>query len=126
MKRTWLAITVILLTAFTPLTSTAADSPIVFTVIVRAGEHSPDSVSVEVGTTVQYKNVDTRENITHYIGFDGNGDGDFTDAETISGVDAMLAKDFESCRRVGLSEVNSRPWALYLATQAARLLSPVL
>ncbi|AVF06072.1 cardiolipin synthase [Devosia sp. I507] len=50
----------------------------------------------------------------------------FTDAETISGVDAMLTKDFESCRRVGLSEVNSRPWALYLATQAARLLSPVL
>lgn len=50
----------------------------------------------------------------------------FTDAETISGVDAMLAKDFESSRRVGLSEVNSRPWALYLATQAARLLSPVL
>ena len=50
----------------------------------------------------------------------------FTDAQTISGVDAMLAKDFESCRQVGLSEVNSRPWALYLATQAARLLSPVL
>lgn len=50
----------------------------------------------------------------------------FTDAETIAGVDAMLARDFESCRRVGLSEVNSRLWALRLATQAARLLSPVL
>lgn len=50
----------------------------------------------------------------------------FTDAETIAGVDAMLARDFESCRRVGLSEVNCRLWALRLATQAARLLSPVL
>jgi len=50
----------------------------------------------------------------------------FTDVETIAGVDAMLIKDFESCRRVGVSEVNSRPWALRLATQAARLLSPVL
>ncbi len=50
----------------------------------------------------------------------------FTDVETIAGVDAMLIEDFESCRRVGVSEVNSRPWALRLATQAARLLSPVL
>lgn len=50
----------------------------------------------------------------------------FTDPETIAGVDAMLARDFESCRRVGLSEVDSRLWALRLATQAARLLSPVL
>ncbi|MEQ8600490.1 MAG: cardiolipin synthase [Devosia sp.] len=50
----------------------------------------------------------------------------FTDPETIAGVDATLARDFESCRRVGLSEVDSRLWALRLATQAARLLSPVL
>ena len=41
-------------------------------------------------------------------------------------VEAMLVKDFESCRQVGLSEVKTRPWPLYLATQTARLLSPVL
>jgi len=50
----------------------------------------------------------------------------FTDAGTIAGVDDMLSKDFESCRQVGLAEVQSRHRGLYLATQAARLLSPVL
>lgn len=50
----------------------------------------------------------------------------FTDTATISNVEAMLLQDFEVCRQVGRAEVESRPWALYLATQAARLLSPVL
>ncbi|NMA96847.1 MAG: cardiolipin synthase [Phyllobacteriaceae bacterium] len=50
----------------------------------------------------------------------------FPDADTIADVEAMLLKDFESCRRVGLSEVRSRPWPLYVLTQAAKLLSPVL
>jgi hypothetical protein len=110
MKRTWLAFTVILLTAFTPLTSTAADSPMVFTVIVRAGEHSPDLVSVEVGTTVQYKNVDTRENVTHYIGFDGNGDGDFTDTGEFSSGPLNGTCDWENdsdCRVAWIFVINS-------------------
>jgi len=50
----------------------------------------------------------------------------FTDPSTIAAVEAMLLKDFEACRQVGLSEVETRPWPIYLATQAARLLSPVL
>ncbi|UYO01295.1 MAG: cardiolipin synthase [Devosia sp.] len=50
----------------------------------------------------------------------------FTDAETIAGVEAMLLEDFKSCRQVGRAEVESRPWPLYVMTQAARLLSPVL
>jgi cardiolipin synthase len=50
----------------------------------------------------------------------------FTDETTVDNVERMLLKDFESCRQVGLSEVQTRPWPLYLATQAARLLSPVL
>lgn len=50
----------------------------------------------------------------------------FTDKTTISDVETMLVQDFEACRQVGRAEVESRPWALYLATQAARLLSPVL
>ena len=110
MKRTLLAFTVILLTAFTPLISTAADSPTVFTVIVRAGEHSPDSVSVIVGTTVQYKNVDTRENVTHYIGFDGNGDGDFTDAGEFSSGPLNGTCDWENdsgCRVAWIFVINS-------------------
>lgn len=50
----------------------------------------------------------------------------FTDPQTISAVEAMLLKDFEACRQVSLAEVESRSWPLYVVTQAARLLSPVL
>jgi cardiolipin synthase A/B len=50
----------------------------------------------------------------------------FTDKTTIGAVESMLLKDFESCRQVGQSEIQTRSWPLYLATQAARLLSPVL
>lgn len=48
------------------------------------------------------------------------------DPDTIANVEAMLLKDFESCRQVGLAEVESRPFPLYIATQFARLLSPLL
>jgi cardiolipin synthase len=50
----------------------------------------------------------------------------FTDPGMIDNVEAMLLKDFESCRQVGLAEVRSRPVMLYFLTQAARLLSPLL
>jgi cardiolipin synthase len=50
----------------------------------------------------------------------------FTAETTISNVEAMLLNDFKSCRRVSQSEIETRHWPLYLATQAARLLSPVL
>jgi cardiolipin synthase A/B len=48
------------------------------------------------------------------------------DPDTIANVEAMLLKDFESCRQVSRSEIESRPFPLYLATQFARLLSPLL
>nr|WP_248306243.1 cardiolipin synthase [Devosia oryzisoli] len=50
----------------------------------------------------------------------------FPDPKTISAVEAMLLEDFKACRQVGMAEVESRPLPLYVATQAARLLSPVL
>ncbi|WP_367948206.1 cardiolipin synthase [Devosia sp. WQ 349K1] len=50
----------------------------------------------------------------------------FTDPATINNIEAMLLKDFELCRKVELSEVRSRNWLFYVATQAAKLFSPVL
>ncbi|MBJ3785533.1 cardiolipin synthase [Devosia sediminis] len=50
----------------------------------------------------------------------------FTDQTTIGNVEAMLLEDFNACRLVSRSEVETRPWPLYLGSQAARLLSPVL
>ncbi|QQR40841.1 cardiolipin synthase [Devosia rhizoryzae] len=50
----------------------------------------------------------------------------FPDPDTISSVEAMLLDDFESCRQVGMAEVQSRPFPFYFITQFARLLSPLL
>ncbi|MFC3705963.1 cardiolipin synthase [Devosia honganensis] len=50
----------------------------------------------------------------------------FTHPDTIEAVEKMLLADFEACREVGRAEIESRPLPLYVATQAARLLSPVL
>jgi cardiolipin synthase len=50
----------------------------------------------------------------------------FTDPKTIDGVEAMLLDDFKNCRQVDLYEVKTRPMHMRFATQAARLLSPVL
>jgi len=65
----------------------AAHEPDTFTVIVREDSHSPLEVNLVVNDTVQYYNADGRENITHEIGLDLNGDGDFIDeGEFSSGV----------------------------------------
>ena len=65
----------------------AAHEPDTFTVIVREDSHDPLEVNLIVNDTVQYYNADSRENITHEIGLDLNGDGDFTDeGEFSSGV----------------------------------------
>jgi len=65
----------------------AAHEPDTFTVIVREDTHDPLEVNLIVNDTVQYYNADSRENITHEIGLDLNGDGDFTDeGEFSSGV----------------------------------------
>ena len=65
----------------------AAHEPDTFTVIVREDSHSPLEVNLVINDTVQYYNADSRENITHEIGLDLNGDGDFIDeGEFSSGV----------------------------------------
>ena len=56
-----------------------AHEPDTFTVIVREDTHDPLEVNLIVNDTVQYYNADSRENITHEIGLDLNGDGDFID-----------------------------------------------
>jgi hypothetical protein len=61
-----------------------AHEPDTFTVIVRDDSHTPTEVSLVINDTVQYYNVDNRENITHEIGLDLNGDGDFDDADEFS------------------------------------------
>ena len=64
-----------------------AHEPDTFTVIVREDRHDPSEVNLVVNDTVQYYNVDSRENITHVIGLDLNGDDDFDDeGEFSSGV----------------------------------------
>ena len=64
-----------------------AHEPDTFTVIVREDRHDPSAVSLVVNDTVQYYNVDSRENVTHTIGLDLNGDNDFDDeGEFSSGV----------------------------------------
>ncbi len=50
----------------------------------------------------------------------------FTDPKAMADVEAMLEEDFKLCRQVSLAEVSSRSMPLYFATQAAKLLSPVL
>ncbi|MET3896245.1 cardiolipin synthase [Devosia sp. UYZn731] len=50
----------------------------------------------------------------------------FTDPKTITAVETMLLDDFKNCRQVDLYEVKTRPMRMRFATQAARLLSPVL
>lgn len=50
----------------------------------------------------------------------------FTDPQAMADVEAMLEEDFKLCRQVSLAEVSSRSMPLYFATQAAKLLSPVL
>lgn len=50
----------------------------------------------------------------------------FADKDTINKVETMLLEDFELCREVAIDEVKGRSLLLRFATQAARLLSPVL
>ena len=50
----------------------------------------------------------------------------FADKQTIDAVETMLLDDFKKCREVGIDEVKSRSLPMRFATQAARLLSPLL
>ena len=62
----------------------SAHEPERFTVIVREDTHSPLEANLIVNDSVQYLNYDSRENITHEIGLDLNGDGDFNDTDEFS------------------------------------------
>ncbi len=88
----------------------AAHDPSTYTVIVRQGNHSPNQVSIIVSDTVQYYNVDDRENITHHIGLDLNGDGDFDDENEFSSGPLSGVCDWDndsSCRRSWSLPFNS-------------------
>jgi cardiolipin synthase len=50
----------------------------------------------------------------------------FSDAPSIDKVEGMLNTDFELCRQVSIEEVKGRPLHMRFATQAAKLLSPLL
>ncbi len=98
----------LLLPLFAGLAS--AHEPDTFTVIVREDRHDPMEVSLIINDTVQYVNVDYRENITHHIGLDLNGDNDFDDeGEFSSGVlNSTCDWDNESeCRVAWILHVNT-------------------
>lgn len=50
----------------------------------------------------------------------------FTDKTTIGNIEAMLLDDFAKCRKVEISEVQSRPLHERFLAQAAKLFSPLL
>ena len=98
------------LASITLLPTSHAHVPDTFTVIVRGGEHSPLSVSLVVNDTVQYKNEDHRENVTHYIGFDGNQDGDFNDEGEFSSGALNATCDWANdsgCRTAWILVINN-------------------
>ena len=87
----------------------AAHEPDTFTVIVREDSHDPLEVNLVVNDTVQYYNADDRENITHEIGLDLNGDGDFDDEGEFSSGTLHSECDWENetdCRVAWIFVIN--------------------
>ena len=87
----------------------AAHEPDTFTVIVREDSHDPLEVNLVVNDTVQYYNADDRENITHVIGLDLNGDGDFDDEGEFSSGTLHSECDWENeseCRVAWIFVIN--------------------
>ena len=87
----------------------SAHEPDTFTVIVREDSHDPLEVDLVVNDTVQYYNVDHRENITHEIGLDLNGDGDFDDTDEFSSGPLHSECDWENdsdCRVAWIFVIN--------------------
>ncbi|MBA46272.1 MAG: hypothetical protein CMB31_06780 [Euryarchaeota archaeon] len=65
----------------------SAHEPNTFTIIVGEGEPIPNNVTGQVlftNDSVWFRNVDSRENITHQIRLDIDGDGMFNGTEDIS------------------------------------------
>ena len=103
-------VALLLLASIVLLPVSHAHEPNTFTVIVRSGEHAPSSVSLVINDTVQYKNEDHRENITHYIGFDTNQDGDFNDEGEFSSGPLNATCDWTNdtgCRTAWILIVNN-------------------
>jgi hypothetical protein len=86
----------------------AAHEPDTFTVVVREDSHSPLEVNLVVNDTVQYKIVDNRTNITHEIGLDLNGDGDFDDEGEFSSGTLHIdcGGNFSNCRMAWIFPIN--------------------
>ena len=86
----------------------SAHEPDTFTVIVREDTHSPLAVSLVVNDTVQYKIGDNRTNITHEIGLDLNGDGDFDDVDEFSSgtLHYDCGGNFTNCRMAWIFVIN--------------------
>ena len=88
----------------------AAHEPDTFTVIVREDRHDPMQADLIVNDTVQYYNGDNRTNITHTIGLDLNGDGDFEDENEFSSGVLHYSCDWTNdsdCRTAWKFEINS-------------------
>ena len=88
----------------------SAHEPDTFTVIVREDRHDPMQVDLIVNDTVLYYNGDNRTNITHIIGLDLNGDGDFEDENEFSSGVLHYSCDWDNdsdCRIAWKFEINS-------------------
>jgi len=52
-----------------------ADADVPFSVNLRSSTLQPINVSIEVGQSISWRNVDSNENITHRVVYDHDGDG---------------------------------------------------
>ncbi len=89
--------------------SVLAHTPNTLTVIVHELTHDPDVVSIVVNDTVQYYIADDRENVSHYIGFDHNEDGDYEDEGEFGSGPLNHTCDWDNdsgCRRAWIFKVN--------------------
>jgi len=87
-----------------------AHEPDHFSVIVRKDRHDPMEVNLIVNDSVQYINADERENMTHHIGYDKNGDNDFDDDGEFSSGILNNSCDWDNepdCRTAWVFSVNS-------------------
>ena len=90
--------------------SAAAHEPDTFAVIVFEDRHEPPQADLIVNDSIHYINKDNRTNITHIIGFDLNGDGDFDDENEFSSGVLHYSCDWANdsdCRIAWKFEINS-------------------
>jgi hypothetical protein len=96
MGRAVMLAVVIGLSIFLP--STAAHEPNTFTMIIGEGEPIPGNVTGQIlftNDSVWFRNVDDRENITHQIRLDIDGDGLFNGTEDLDSGDLYSSCDLD-------------------------------